>query len=140
MQPINVSKGDNMAAVSNKTGTPLFTARGDEAMKYDPSQKKVDVMPSKKVDGGSVGGANKSYGAEFDALRAEFADALNSAGVAPAPKMAKGYSAQSDTPHSLQRAMSDPVSREYHNPAMKRAVERINFAEKTNEHYGHGNT
>ena len=140
MQPINVSKGDNMAAVSNKTGTPLFTARGDEAMKYDPSQKKVDVMPSKKVDGGSVGGANKSYGAEFDALRAEFADALNSAGVAPAPKMAKGYSAQSDTPHSLQRAMSDPVSREYHNPAMKRAVERINFGEKTNDHYGHGNT
>jgi hypothetical protein len=140
MQPLNVSKGDNMAAVSNKTGAPLFTARGDEAMKYDPSQRKVDVMPSKKVDGGSMGGANKSYGAEFDALRAEFADALKGAGTSPQPQMVKGRSAPSDTPQLLQRAMNDTTHREYHNPAMKRAVERIKFGEKTNDHFGHGNT
>jgi hypothetical protein len=142
MEPLAINKGDNMAAVSNKTGQPLFTANSNEAMRYDPYNKRVDVSPTHKTDG-NMRPSGSNVQDEMDALRNEMRDNLMGSGQ-PAPPQAIKISQSPPTSSTFTDDLTKSIARNpYNNPAFERAMMRTRMQEHgdpLNNHYSSDNT
>jgi hypothetical protein len=142
MEPINVNRGDNMAAVSNKTGQPLFTARSDEAMSYDPSQRRVDVTPSSKIQGSIGANDGMNMRSEMDALRQELSNIGTGNNKVQQPQQRQVRDIPNDNPLFNTR-LTRQGEKPWANPAFERAMNRTRIQETgdpLNGHFSSGNT
>lgn len=139
--PIGGIKTDNTVVV-NKQQKPLFTMNTNrEAAVYDPSQRRVDVMPTSKVKG--VGAAPNPMSNEMNYMRQEMA-AMSQQKPKEAPAPVKQVSHPQNDLASMMGNVNQAGKDPYLNPAFKRAMFRTNFDEHRSRepvnNYTRGNT
>lgn len=141
--PIDGIKNDNTLVV-NKKQEPLFTMdTKTEAAVFDPSQGRVNVMPTTKVKGDGMNPMQRyDLTSDFDSLRNEMMAAIKEAGK-PAKEAPDVERQETYTNHSGLLSQAAELTRTpYLTPSMYRAMNNIRFQETgdgtTDNHYSYG--
>lgn len=138
--PISGIKSDNTVVVNSKE-QPLFTMNNKETAVYDPSQQRVDVLPNQKD--GQVGARDNALRGDLDMLRNDIGNIFNRLNETQQPTQERDLSYQGQQDFSFLPNILNINKQPHHNPAFKRAMERIGFQEtgdaSSGYHYSHGN-
>ena len=139
--PIGGIKDDNSVVV-DANERPLFTMNTDkESAVYNPVEKKVDVMPSKK--GGDVGAKPNATQSEIESMRNDIMAMKDNTHSKPPEKNIKGPEMRDRDPHMIDKIM-DLTRTTFTNPTSARAFSRARFHETgdaTNDfHHSGGNS
>jgi hypothetical protein len=132
-----LDKKDDMAAVDTATQRPLFTAKTGEQIGV--GQGRVDVTPSQRVNGNSVGSAGDGLDSVRHAMVAAFAGAGQDAGANQRQPIQSTRPYDNNFVENLTQQNKQP----WNNPAFERAMHRTRGFESgdpLNNHFSSNNT
>lgn len=143
--PIGGLRGDNSVVVDTETQKPLFTMNTKtEAMVPDEENNKVNVVPTNKVNGGSIPApapqtSNSDFMSELNKLRDELTTKLDMAGETLKQNPIKGLDVGGDIDkdRTLLARMLSSTDNLYQTPSFKRAMMRSSAFKETDDFHGH---
>lgn len=144
--PIGGLRGDNSVVVDTESQRPLFTMNTKtEAMVPDAENNKVNVVPTNKVNGGSIPAAPSSqtggsdFMSELGKLREELTTKLDVAGDIIKQNPIKGLDVGGDIDkdRTFLKKMLDSPDNLYQTPSFKRAMMRSSAFKETDDFHGH---
>jgi hypothetical protein len=132
-----LDRKDDMAAVDTATQRPLFTAKTGEQIGV--GQGRVDVTPSQRVNGNSVGSAGDGLDSVRHAMVAAFAGSGQGADVNVRQPIQSTRPFDTNFVDNLTKQNKQP----WNNPAFERAMHRTRGFESgdpLNNHFSSNNT
>lgn len=120
-----LDKRDNMIAINPQTQQPLFTAKDNERMNYDPTRNRVDVTPTNKVDGAAITGTNFNMAEAFSELSNQLRQGMSNAGKSERVEPRDIRPTMDTSGRDMLNEVSGLTKDPFRNPSFHRAISRI---------------